>query len=221
VEVVTQATVAGLPELRLSNAEHSVRWLDLLAWLARDQECSYQHPNEWRSPDANSGTARLHRDDASLLMRWAMELLDSHEIALVSERQQLLRQQAEAQSEVDRLTNYLNSTLPALRARLGLGDSDLPDGFFAPRASEVAEQRIQSLERLLTDFSDDTEASRFHDEAVRAAQALAVATRDLERLRALHDQTDGELSQRRESSVEDYFATFDPRRNCPLPECAF
>jgi hypothetical protein len=73
----------------------------------------------------------------------------------------------------------------------------------------------------LTDFTDDTQVSRFHDEAVRAAQALAVATRDLERLRGLRDETNAELRQRRESTVEDYYATFDPRRNCPLPQCPF
>jgi hypothetical protein len=221
LDALTQTAVAGMPDLRLPNANHSARWLDLMAWLARDQECSYQHYNEWRSPDANSGTARLHRDDASLLMRWAMGLLDTREIALVAEHQRLLREQAETQRDVERLTSFMTSTLPALRARLGLADSDLPDGFFAPRATTIAEQRIESLERLLTDFTDDTQVSRFHDDAVRAAQALAVVTRDLERLRALRDETNSELRQRRESSVEDYYATFDPRRNCPLAECPF
>jgi hypothetical protein len=61
LDVLTQNTLTGMPDLRLPNANHSARWLDLLAWLARDQECSYQHYNELRSPDANSGTARLHR----------------------------------------------------------------------------------------------------------------------------------------------------------------
>jgi hypothetical protein len=221
LDVLTQTTLAGMPDLRLPNANHPARWLDVLAWLARDQECSYQHYNEWRSPDANSGTARLHRDDASLLMRWAMGLLDSGEIALVVERQRLLSEQAEAARDVEHHSTFMNATLPALRGRLGFGDNDLPDGFFSARAREVAEERIQSLEGLLTDFTDDARVSQLHDEAVSAAQPAAVAVRELEGLRGLRQEAEGELRQRRESSTADYYASFEPRRNCPLPECPF
>ncbi len=221
LELLAQITTGDLPELQLPIANHTARWLDLLAWLARDQECSYQHYNEWRSVDANSGTARLQRDDASLLMRWAMGLLGSSEIALSVERQRLLRQQADAEREIARHTSFINSTLPALRTRLGFGDDDLPGDFFSARAREAAEQRIQSLEALLTDFTDDTLVSRLHDEAVRAAQAVALVTRDLERLCGIRQEAEGELRQRRDSSEADYRATFEPRWNCPLPECPF
>jgi hypothetical protein len=79
-------------------------------------------------------------------MRWAMGLLDAGEIAMVVDRQRLLGEQAQATNEVERHSTFMNATLPALRARLGFGDGDLPDGFFAGRARQVAEQRIQSLE---------------------------------------------------------------------------
>lgn len=221
LDAATQATVGDLPELHLPKEERAARWLDLLAWLARDQECSYQHYNEWRNPEANSGTARLDRDDASLLMRWAMGLIDSSEIGLIVERHRMLRDRAATQREQERLTTFLNSSLPVLRARLGLDDGDVLNGFFVPRAREVAEQRIESLQGLLTEFTDETEVNRLHEAAVATGQAVAVATRDLERLHGLRREADAELRQRRESTATDYYATFEPRRNCPLAECPF
>jgi hypothetical protein len=221
LEAVTQGTIGGLPELHLPNAERAARWLDVLAWLARDQECSYQHCNEWRDPEANSGTARLDRDDASLLMRWAMGLIDSGEIGLIVERHRLLRDRAATQRELDRLTTFLNSSLPILRTRLGLDNGDVFDGFFVPRAREVAEQRIASLHGLLTEFTDETHVTQLHEAAVTTGQAFAVATQDLERIRGLQREADGELRQRRESTVTAYYANFEPRRNCPLAECPF
>jgi hypothetical protein len=221
LDVVTQATVGGLPELHLPNADRPARWLDLFAWLARDQETRYQHPGEWRSPEANSGTARLHRDDASLLIRWAMGLIDAGEIRMIVERHGFLREYAEAQGEFGRLTAYLNASLDPLRARLELGDSDLPEQFFVTRARQQAEQRIQSLEGLLTEFTDEAQVDCLHGEAVATGQAVAVASQELERERGLRDAGELELRQRRESSPDDYYRTFEPRRNCPQDQCPF
>lgn len=216
LDALTQATVAPLPELRLPGADHPVRWLDLLAWLARDQECSYKHFNEWRDPDANSGTAPLPRDDASLLMRWAMGLLDSQEIEELTRRQELLRQQADGKSLVAQLGHRLCVTQPVLAGRLNLTEEDLEGELFARRAEEVIDEQVQSLQRLLAEFLDDTHGDHGREEAVQAAQAVAVAQDRLTRLLGLRQTTEGELRQCRESSQDDYYARFDPRHICPL-----
>src|SRR5262249_28048772 len=68
--------VRPIPDLQLAHANRGVRWIDLLGWIARDHDCRYRVFNEWREPDAESGTAKLHRDDASLLARLTMGLID-------------------------------------------------------------------------------------------------------------------------------------------------
>src|SRR5205085_2723049 len=96
-----------------------------------------------------------------------------------------------------------------------------PEGFLLTRARAEAEQRIESLQGLLSEFTDETQVNRLHEAAVTAGQAVAVATRERERVRGLRQEAEAELLQRRESSADAYYATFEPRRNCPLPQCPF
>jgi hypothetical protein len=189
LDAVTHATSSRLPELRLPMANHPARWLDVLAWLARDQECGYKHYNEWRDPDANSGTARLPRDDASLLLRWANGLLDTREIDEVARRHRLLRDQVELRDEVERLTHVLEASRPALIARLGLREEDMVGELFARRAREIIDEQVRRLQGLAADLADAPQAAQLHHDAVRAAQALAVAENDLARVRALRQET--------------------------------
>jgi hypothetical protein len=194
LDVLAEATTSRLPELRLPMANHAARWLDVLAWLARDQECGYKHYNEWRDPDANSGTARLPRDDASLLLRWATGLLDTREIDEVSRRHRLLREQVELRDEAERLTHVLEASRPALITRLGLREEDMVGELFARRAREVIDEHVGRLQGLAADFAEGPQAAELHDEAVRAAVAVAVAENELARLRALRQEA-AELRQ--------------------------
>ena len=75
VRCVEKTTTGDIPDIPLPNVGRPVRWLDLLGWLARDHECRYRVYNEWREPDAASGTGKLLRDDASFLLRLAMGLV--------------------------------------------------------------------------------------------------------------------------------------------------
>lgn len=80
LSAVETAVIGPMPDSQLPGEGRHPRWLDVLGWLARDQECRFQHPSEWRAPDARSGTGRLDRTDASQLSSWVMGLLDSAEI---------------------------------------------------------------------------------------------------------------------------------------------
>ncbi len=221
-DAVTQATFAGLPELRLPAANHLVRWVDLLGWLSRDHECSYRRYYEWRDPDAGSGTARLAYDDACLLMRWGMGLLNTREITERTSRQKLLSDLKTVRQNARNLSHTVHSTGAALARRLGLSEQDLVGGLLTQRAQETVESQIQSLQRLLTEFTEDITAENLREAVVRAAQAVAVAEDRLERAQALRETTEAELRQRTDSSREDYYATFDPGRTCPLDrtDCA-
>ena len=97
---VLEAVVRGpFEKMKLPNAGRDCRWLDLLGWLSRDQGCRYRHHNEWRNPETESGTAQLKRDDASLLIRMAMDLLDDEERELMVIHAALRREQADLEEE--------------------------------------------------------------------------------------------------------------------------
>ncbi len=215
-EAVTRSTVAHLPPLELPDAGRPARWLDLLAWLARDQECSYRHYNEWRDPGANSGTARLHRDDASLLIRWALGLLDAEDSSLSTAHSTLLRENTEAKADHERRAASLAYTRDRLRTRLGLPDLDEPEEFFVQRARKVSREQVASLERLQVEFDAGGTIAQLQAEVERLAEEYGGVQNELKRLKALQQQTQGEFEMVRRSSVEEYYATYSLDHICPL-----
>ena len=58
LSAVNEAVLSDIPMLKLPKGR-TASWPDLLAWLARDDQCSYRSANDWRHPEANSG-ASLH-----------------------------------------------------------------------------------------------------------------------------------------------------------------
>ena len=138
-----EALVAGpIPDLPLAHASRGVRWLDLLGWLARDHECGYRVFNEWREPDADSGTGKLHREDASFLLRLAMGLVDPDERRLIEAHRGLLADQDRTRTTAGRLKRSLEGSLPMLCDQLGLSiDEECTDeervvgGLFATKGT--------------------------------------------------------------------------------------
>lgn len=127
VRCVEKATTSSIPDIPLPNAGRPVRWLDLLGWLARDHECRYRVYNEWREPDAGSGTGKLLRDDASFLLRLAMGLVGAEESPLIAAHRKLLADLDEMRKKIERLSRFVDSTFPLLRNRLGLSEAETGD----------------------------------------------------------------------------------------------
>jgi hypothetical protein len=60
-------------------------WLALLAWMTRDQECRFGRALECRSPDSDSHSPAVNRDDRLLIVRAAIGALSSGEVATLAE----------------------------------------------------------------------------------------------------------------------------------------
>ena len=225
VRCVEKTTTGDIPDIPLPNVGRPVRWLDLLGWLARDHECRYRVYNEWREPDAASGTGKLLRDDASFLLRLAMGLVSAEEAPLIAAHRKLLADLDEARKKIDRLSRFVDSTFPLLRNRLGLSEADTGDdkklvgGIFATKAKQVVNEKVQSLRRLSADVRGSSKVDQLYKASVSAANALAVVTADLDRTTGLKTQTEALLAQREKSSATEYYASFSPTRHCPLSEC--
>jgi multidrug efflux pump subunit AcrA (membrane-fusion protein) len=206
---ILEGTVrAPFEKMRLPNAGRDGRWLDLLGWLSRDQSCRYRHHNEWRSPETESGTAQLKREDASLLIRMVMDLLDDEERELMASHATLKREQAELEERHRRLEAFLELTEKELTQAIGL--SDPPKGaMFGTFAANAANDKMKQLERLALEIDADGKIAKLDEQRVAAAQAVAVAEQELKRLRGLETASGAEVKQIEQASTAEYYASFD------------
>lgn len=221
-EALKAATLDRLPPLTLPSTGRTARWIDLLAWLTRDQECRFGHYNEWRDPDANSGTARLHRDDASRLLAWVMGLLDEDDdvrsVARAATRDRLNEAKLDYQHRAASLAHKKNR----LVSELSLTAEDLDDDLSVQQAKELTKGWIGKLEGLLSEFEEDADAARIWAEVVGLAEEFGGVRRDLDREFGSLREAQGELASVRESSTEVFNRKFAPPSSCPkrLPDCS-
>ena len=116
VLAVNKTVLSELPDFKLLQ-ERSANWIDLLPWLSRDYQCGYRSANDWRHPDANSGSS-LQREDNSLLMQWAMGLMSEDEIDLRAKHRQLLKQRSNQKAIFAGQRKRLEMLWPSLREKL-------------------------------------------------------------------------------------------------------
>jgi len=206
VSVLEQATTAPFAGVVLPHAQREATWLDLLAWLSRDQECRFRHQGEWRDPDSESRTAQLQIEDASLVMRMAMDLLGDEEKKLRVEHLKLLADRKKIVTEMARLELLLDSEEENLRRILQI-DGDIRAGeLFGSTAGDTARTKQKQLQGLLEEREADTtveDADRRRLELVTAVARLQQqkATKEGER-----DTEQTLLEQLEQADAQTYYA---------------
>jgi len=221
-EAVEQATVTRFAETVLPHVNRPLRWLDLLAWLSRDQYCRYRHPLEWRSAWTESGTADLHNEDASVLIRLVMDLLDDEETQLIQNHKQLLKDKNDKTAEVTKLEQHLSQTRSFLEERLHVDTDTLADDLFGETARGQVEGTQIALQRQLDDLYENAEWASLLDQAEEAKQAVAKKEQEIATRNADRQVAEGELQQHQAASSDDLAASFADFANpCSLPadEC--
>ena len=219
VDALSDATVARFVDLSLQNVGHHARWLDLLAWLSRDQHCAFRSITTWRDKATESGTAQLQVEDANLVIRMALDLLDTKEQQLITHHRELLADKGETKNESGVLKRRIDATYDYLSRHVEL-DESMPSGsLFVDAARNAISTKKTQLERLLEDFQSNDEArdeNSVLDEAIKSAGVLEGR---LEELRAHVQRLEGEIQQRREADDDTYFSNFGSSLPCDLQEC--
>ena len=150
LSAVDEAVLSDLPKLKLPKG-HTAGWSDLLAWLARDDQCGYRSANDWRHPEANSGPS-LQRDDNSLLMQWVMGLMDPAEIDCKIQHRALLENRSAHKKTATKQQKQMETLWPVLQAKLEVAeDAEVATQqrtFKSFRPADHVAERIESLERL-------------------------------------------------------------------------
>ena len=141
----------GASDLVLPHANRSIRWVDVLAWLSRDQNCRYRRPMEWRSKYAESKTVSLHETDAGVLVRHMMGLLDHDEMKLIAKHRKLLSEKQTLETEKHSLQLSIDQTRSFLSRRLKMESDGLETDLFAQAAiNKLKEQRKAQAEKRKT-----------------------------------------------------------------------
>jgi hypothetical protein len=204
VEAATIHTVEG----EAAHAGRRARWRDLLAWLARDQNCRYRHHYEWRDSESESGTASLKVEDASLVIRAVMELLDDEEVALRQKHKQLHEEDSRLERQIHRIQAFLEVTQQELKLVLGL-DDDMPVGeVFTELTIKRARERRESLHRLMHEQQASVDLDTLDQRRITAIKALAIAQTEIRGLRAKHDADSAILAQEEGSAEHNLFGSY-------------
>ncbi|OWK41029.1 putative chromosome segregation SMC protein [Fimbriiglobus ruber] len=208
---------AGLPSLTLPKVDRPPRWLDVLAWMSRDAECKYQHPHEWRSPLAHSGTAEMDLNDASLLTCWVMGVLDTEDITEQQKRMQWTKQRAAAEAKVAQLRRRTDALEPILTERFGVSTDELSGGLFGEQATELITGKRTELEQRRESVATATKLGELQDEMVSRTGDVRVTESEKKLAEGLLREAEADLRQLRSGSQtpDEFYASFD-RSICPL-----
>ncbi len=218
-EVLDQVTIARYSETTLPHANRPVRWIELLAWLSRDQYCRYRHPLEWRATWTESGTADLHNEDASVLIRLVMDMLDDEEGKLIQLHKQLLDSKKATMSEVERIERRLAQARGFLQERLNMESEALSDDLFGGIAREKAKQLVKDLQQKLVELDDDRDWQALLDEVDQAKHAVARKEQEIATRQADRQTAEGEKKQQESASSDDLAQSLSVLAN-PCPSAA-
>lgn len=195
-------------EMNLPSANHPPRWLDLLAWLARDQHCRMRHALEWRDPESESGTAPLAREDASLLIRMVMGLLSEDERKLRDRHSTLLAEQAQLNRQAQLMKDRLEAVETDLREALSIPDDSPTGSLLGPVAAKAAEDKVASLQSLLTEFRANSTLTTLESDARESAVAAGVVEKHRSGLRGELEAAGAELRQLEAADTNVFLASF-------------
>ena len=183
LEAVTEGLLPDEVAALISSGDPQSAWRIALAWLTRDQECSFDKPLDWRSSDSESGSPAR-----PLSPRQRLDALRALIGAIVPEEYQL-RTEIEAleaqQNQADQEATQRRREADRLRTRLvsdhGQGESDLPPGRMA--VEPLRRAALDVAKSAVLDPGDLSEIEGLRSDADAARRRLG----DLERRLAAVD----------------------------------
>lgn len=222
MELIEQETVSHFAETLLPHQGRAMRWLDLLAWLSRDQYCRYRHPLQWRTAWTESGTVDLHDEDASVLIRLVMDLIDREEAKLVSRHKKLLTDQTTQRSKVKRSEEQLARTREFLQQRLKMETELLTDDLFAEAAKSRAKLVKEEIQKALDEMPAKSGLKALQEDLTAKQNAVIRQEEEIKIRLSDRQELEGELKTAEAASDDDYAGSFADLGNpCHLPagEC--
>lgn len=143
---------ANFDDARFPENRRRVEWLDLLAWLTRDQALALRDVAVWRVKDADAGASNLSQSDAHFLLRLTLDALDQEEKRELLERKELQKTREQERLVFNELGNKLDvlfelfqQTSPEFKDAAGDGGCR---ELFLKAATERIERKLETLNEI-------------------------------------------------------------------------
>lgn len=206
-------------EFELPNVDKPAVWLNLLAWLSRDQYCRYRNPIEWRSATTGSNNPELSPEDSSLLIRMVMDVLDRTERQLAIDHKRLLDEHSTQLAKLKTMESSLSRDREFLKRRLETDEDLLDDDLFSDAAKKCVESEKSTRSKKLEDLRQDEELKELDLSRGKAEEAWVRLDQDLKRYAAVQKLKQDELRGKEEEVGRDITDSFSALLiPCEYPE---
>jgi len=166
VEAMDKAVFGKMALRTLSGSGRQLKWVQLLGWLARDQEAHYSGLLDWRHPDSDHMTGDMPHPDRENLVRLVLGLINPEEQKLLREHAEKSGEHEDGVREKPKLDFLVRRTRDKLETLLGHRVADPKDELLQQEiATLVAEQEKQ--------FDASSVSAAFDKELDRLSGAVA------------------------------------------------
>jgi uncharacterized protein YydD (DUF2326 family) len=152
VEAISDAVLSNIPDVTHSGMNKRNQWLNILAWLTRDQKCALRTITDWRHPETESGTGQIQQKEANQLIRLVMNMLDTEEQKAIVDHKKLLRKKREFTRQFDNLQRDLNALHIQLFNKFR-SKNDQDQYLFINKFKEDIKKKISGLKELRQDYN--------------------------------------------------------------------
>jgi hypothetical protein len=211
-------TIKKLGHRTLPGSTDPLKWTDLLAWLARDQDAALQTIEAWRANTSTISRNIAAKDSRHTIMRLALELLDTQEWR---EKDKCARLEATKDHESKRkpdLEAAAIATSESLRYILGKGEKSLTGGLLLSKASK----KVEDLASKQTDLNKQLSAldpAGAENEFQQAADARAKHEQKITSTKRNITMLSNRIDQRKADLIAEKQRDIETRRGLPPGIC--
>ncbi len=142
-----QAVTDGLPVKSYGESGQSIRFLHLLAWLSRDQECRLGGLLSWRHKDSQSASPPLSAEDRRFLIRSVVGVMDQEIRREIEYRTSMEDDLKRLPSEILFRQRTVEEAIKELKPYIDEAHDSLADPLF----SDAIERRLREREAQALD----------------------------------------------------------------------
>jgi hypothetical protein len=179
-----QAVIEQLPVKSFGDSGQSIRFLHLLAWLTRDQECRLDGLLSWRHKDSQSASPTISADDRRFLVRSVVGVMDQEIRQEMEYRTSLETDFKRLPTEIAFRQRTVEEAIQALKPFTDDAHDSIADPLFATgierqlRAEEQRELDALKPQGVLTIEEQRVALDRAHESLGAAKYAMAIWEND-------------------------------------------
>jgi hypothetical protein len=212
-------SIAPLIRQNLPGSDEHLHWTDVLAWLARDQNCALQRVEAWRETQSPADKNIASKEARHILMRLILELLDDREwleMKTSTELEALKTVEASKKTELD--ANAYAACEP-IRSIVGKDGKSLKGVLLISKAEAHVKKQVDFLNVLKNQLKaiDLPSIESNHEEALTA---LAKKEQEISTSQRTVNRLDKRIAERSAEEIKAAQRRIDEQRSMPPGYCA-